>query len=104
MKTWLTYNWLRLLALTMALGAVYSEFPYVYYQLTSWVILGAALIAVQQAHGNDRTFLVWLFLATAVVFNPFTPLSIDEVAVWQVLYLVGALIFFSSFFLLKRAK
>lgn len=104
MKTWLAYNWLKLLALTMAVGAIYSQLPYVYYQLTSWVILMAALVVAQQAHSHDRPILMWVVIFTAIVFNPFSLLSINQVSVWQMLYLAGALIFFSSLFLVKNSK
>ncbi len=104
MNTWLNYHWLKLLALAMSLGAVYSQFPYVYYQLTGWVILGAGLTSAQQAHQHDRSFLLWVFMVVAVVFNPFQPLSISEVVAWQALYLAGALIFFAGLFLLKAKK
>ena len=102
MKTWLAYNWLKLLALVMALGAIYP-FPYVYYQLMGWVILGAAFIAAQQSHEHDRPILMWVLIFTAVIFNPVAPLYFSTV-VWQGLDTLAALIFLVSIVLLKAKK
>ena len=104
MKTWMSYNWIKLLALLMALGAIYAQFPYLYYQLTTWVILAAAFVSAQQAHQHDRSFLFWVYIATAVVFNPFQPLSFGSDQIWQVVYFGGVIVFFISLFALKPKR
>lgn len=75
----------------MALGATTVQ-PAFYYQLTSWIVAGSALITVLQAHDRNRTMLMWLFLFIAVIYNPFAPLSFSPAA-WQIVHITTILIF-----------
>lgn len=105
MKTWLTYNWIKLLALVMALVAIYpfGADYYFYYQFLGWVILGAAFISVQQAHLQDRVVLMWVLLFTAVIFNPFQPFFLTRV-MWQAMDLFASLVFFVSIIALNPKR
>lgn len=105
MKTWFTYNWLKLLALLMSLAAIYpfSTDYYFYYQFLSWVVLGAAFISVQQAHLEDKVALMWVLILTAVIFNPFQPFYLTRV-MWQAMDLFAALVFFVSIITLNPKR
>jgi hypothetical protein len=96
MKNFFTNHWLKLLAIVMLLGALLT-FPFVYYQLMNWVVVGASLVTVQQAYQRRMTALAWLFALVAVVFNPLAPLYL-RADVWNIADLIAAVLFIISFF------
>jgi hypothetical protein len=102
MKNWLNYNWLKLLAIVLVVGAIqkFYSFPYVYYQLMNWIVVGAALMTVRQAYVNKKTFIVWLFTFVAIFFNPIAPLYLTDSA-WQIADIIVAILFFILFFIVR---
>jgi hypothetical protein len=102
MNTFFTNHWLKLLAILMLLGALLS-FPFVYYQLMNWVVVGAALVTVQQAYQRKMHALAWLFALVAVVFNPLAPLYL-RADVWHIADIVAAALFLISFGLITGKK
>lgn len=103
MKTWMQDNWLKVLAIAMALGAL-APIPYfAYFQLMNWVVVGAALMTALQAYKQKSIWLVWLFVLVAVVFNPVAPLYLSA-EIWRYVDLVAATLFAISFFLVKPKK
>ena len=106
MKTWLSYNWLKLTAILMALIAIAVAFfpiyslPYVYYQMLNWVVLGAALVTASHAHEYNRTVMMWVFIILAVIFNPVAPFYLNALQ-WHMFDLVAIFLFFTSLILLK---
>jgi hypothetical protein len=101
MQNWISSHWLKLVATIMLLGALYP-FPFAYYQLMNWVVVGASLITAQQAITRNRMFLVWLFIFIAVIFNPLAPFEL-RADVWQIADLVVAVTFIFAL-LFKKAK
>ena len=53
-KYWLDDNWLKLLAIIFLLGT-FANFPYAYFQLTNWIVTGAALMTSNQAKEKIKT-------------------------------------------------
>jgi FtsH-binding integral membrane protein len=102
MNTFLANHWLKLLAILMLLGALLS-FPFVYYQLMNWVVVGAVLVTVQQAYQRKMSALAWLFALVAVVFNPVAPLYL-RADVWHIADVTAAVLFFISFFFIVGKK
>lgn len=100
MNAWLQDNWLKLLAIAFALGALAPIPFYAYFQLMNWVVVGAALTTALQAYKQKRAWIVWLFVFVAVVFNPLAPLYLAA-DVWRVADIVVAVLFITSFFLVK---
>jgi FtsH-binding integral membrane protein len=100
--TWISFNWLKLLAIVFLLGAYYLAinnvgFPFAYYQYLNWVVLGASLVLAQQANYEHKMVVVWLSLLVAVTFNPITPMYFRN-DIWVILDLVVAALFIISFF------
>lgn len=95
MNTFFANHWLKLLAIAMLLGALLS-FPFVYYQLMNWVVVGASLVTVQQAYQRKMPALAWLFALVAVVFNPVAPLYL-RADIWHIVDIVAAALFLISF-------
>ena len=97
MKTWITYNWLKLLAIAFVLGAVYLAYaviavPFAFYQFMNWIVLGASIVTA-----------VWLFLLVGVTFNPVAPMYFNAL-VWNIADLVVATLFILSFVFLRSKK
>ncbi len=100
MSTWIQANWLKLLAIAMALGAL-APIPYfVYFQLMNWIVVGAALVTAWQAYKQNSMWIVWVFALVAVVFNPVAPLYLSAVT-WQMADVVVVVLFLISLILVK---
>lgn len=99
MNAWFKAHWLTVIAIAALLGAL-GPFPYVYYQLMDWTVLGAGLMTAKQAHGQKKAAVAWVFLIIAVIFNPVAPLYFAQ-NIWRVMDIAVAVIFASSFFLLQ---
>lgn len=102
MKQWICFNWLKLVAIVMLVGAFLQlDFlPYAFYQLMTWAVLGASVTLAWQAYKQNMEWLAWVFVVVAVVFNPFAPLHL-RADVWQIADLVVAGMFAVSFVILK---
>ncbi len=100
MKTWSSETWLTLLAIVLLLGAL-GTFPYVYYQILDWVVMGAALVIARRTCKEGKMFEVWCFVAVAVVFNPFAPLYLTS-GIWRIADVVVAALFAVSLALSHR--
>ncbi len=98
---WLAFNWIKLFAIALLIGALFSVPYFAYYQFTNWVAVIAALITAQQAHVNGRAVFMWLFIFTAVIFNPIAPFHF-RTDVWQIADIVVVLLFIISFFFIKQ--
>jgi hypothetical protein len=109
MKNWLSYHWLKLLAIVMAMIAAalailsIALLPYAYYQFMNWVILLAGLTTAKQAHERDRDVLLWLAIFAAILFNPVAPFYFGP-AVWALFDLLVAFLFFISIVLLRPKR
>lgn len=100
MSAWLQDNWLKLLAIAFALGAL-APIPYfAYYQLMNWIVMGAALMTAWHAYKQNTLLATWVFVLVAVVFNPIAPLYL-QADVWRIADIVVAALFAFSFFLVK---
>lgn len=105
MKTWIQFNWLKLLAVAFMAGALQSMYvlPFAYFQFMNWVVLGASLVTAQQANHQNKMFMVWLFILVGVVFNPVAPMYFTT-QVWQISDLVAIALFAISFIFLTPKK
>ncbi|MFH1346800.1 MAG: DUF6804 family protein [Spirochaetota bacterium] len=96
MKTWLKENWFKILAILFLLGAL-GSWPYGYYQLLRWVILGAGAYTAYLAYSNGKNLWAWIFGAIAVLFNPIIPFYFSK-DTWQSIDVIVTIIFFISLF------
>jgi len=110
MKMFISKSWLRLIGIIMLSVAVTSYFsnwyvlPYAFYQLMCWVVVIESLMLVWKIHKNRGSeILIWIFVFTAVVFNPLTPIYMSTL-VWQYVDLAMVVLFILSFFFLKENK
>lgn len=97
---WLSNNWLKVLGILFALGALAPIPFYAYYQLMNWIVVGAALVTAWQAYRAKKDWVVWLFILVAVIFNPLAPLYFSA-DVWRIADIVAALLLVLSFYLVR---
>ncbi|TSA44823.1 hypothetical protein D4R51_03030 [bacterium] len=95
-KKWLKENWFKLLAILFLLGTL-GDWPYVYYQLLRWFILGVGGYSAYLAYNSGRKVWVWIFGAIALLFNPIIPFYLSR-NTWQPIDIIVAIIFFISLF------
>ncbi len=73
--------WLWIVPAVMALIAL-APLPYDYYTVLRIVVSGAAaLIAWRESQATTSRAWFWVFVATALVFNPFVPIHLSR-GVW----------------------
>ncbi len=94
---WIKNNWIKLLAVLSLAGAIWGNFPYVYYQLMNWIVVGAAIVTAMQASRKNNIAVMWFFLFVAVIFNPVAPLYLDQ-NVWRTVDMVTGLVFLLALF------
>ncbi len=96
MKTWLKENWFKLLAILFLLGAL-GDWPYGYYQLLRWLILGVGGYSAYLAYNSGRKIWTGIFGVIALLFNPIIPFYLSR-NTWQPIDIIVAIIFFISLF------
>lgn len=96
MKNWLEIHWLKTLAIVMLIAAL-GEFPYAYYQLLDWVILGAAGTEAYAFWKEKKAVPLWIFILIAIVFNPIAPFNMTQLH-WRMADLIVAAVFVASMF------
>jgi len=97
---WIQHNWLKVVAILLALGALAPIPYYAYFQLMNWIVIGAALMTTLQAYKQRNSWVAWLFALVAVVFNPVAPFYFPT-NLWHVADIVVAVLFLLSFLLVK---
>jgi len=96
MHVWLKDNWFKILAILFLLGAL-GDWPYGYYQLLRWLILGIGGYSAYLAYNSERKVWVGIFGVIALLFNPIIPFYLSK-DTWQFIDIVVAIIFFVSLF------
>lgn len=100
MQSWVENNWFKILAIIILIGAL-GEWPYSYYQLLRWVVATAGAYSAYLSYYSKKTSWMWIFIAIAIIFNPFAPFYLQK-NTWQAIDLLTAIIFIVS--LLRRTN
>jgi len=87
----------------MVLGALDTSLPYVYFQLMTWVVAGAAVMTALQAYKHNMQTVAWVFAFVAVVFNPVAPLYLRS-DIWQLVDIAAATLFVLSLLVLRPKR
>ena len=95
---WLANNWLKLAAIVALAGAIWGNFPFAYYQLMNWIVVGASIVTAMQASYKNRVPVMWLFILVAVIFNPVAPFYLDQ-TIWRYVDMAAGGIFFVALFI-----
>ena len=92
------------IAILMLLLAIPTGlWPYGYYMLLRWVVVGAALFVLWVACKLKRKIWIGLMAITAILFNPIFPIYLDK-ETWVVIDFIVAGIFLVSIFKVKPRK
>ena len=91
-------HWLQILAI-LALAGALLPFPFLYYQGMNWIVVIAALMTAYRAHQKNTQWILWLFVAIAILFNPVAPFFLRQ-DIWRMADIVVALLFLASFFII----
>lgn len=105
LKTWTQDNWLKIIAILLIAGVLqpWLVFPFAYYQLMNWVVMGGALTVAYQANKQQKKLITWLFVLVGVVFNPITPFYLQP-NIWRIADIVVIALFLLSFLTLRPNK
>lgn len=102
MKNFINNNGYKITAAIILFIAI-GDHPYSYYQLTRWVTCIASFYAAYTYHNAQKTWLMWLFIALGILFNPIAPFYLEK-ETWQVFNLIGGVLFSISVFIYKNSK
>ena len=100
MNSWFNRHGLKLFAIVLLGGALYP-FPYVYFQAMNWIVMLAAAQTIWQAYQQKTSWVIWLYGAIAILFNPLAPLYVRK-DIWQLADLTAAVLFILAFAAVRR--
>jgi hypothetical protein len=91
------------IASAMLLWALYPENPYGYYILLRWIICAVFAYLAIQAYAQAKQAWVWIFVLTALIYNPLIRLHLTR-EIWSVVNIVTIVVAVASIFILKAKK
>ena len=93
-------NIITLIAVGMLLLAIPSIWPYGYYQLLRWVVLGiGAYLGYLSIKKEDITWAIIMGIIV-IAFNPFFPFYLDK-EVWIIIDFIASILFLISIWKIK---
>jgi len=72
-----------------------ARLPYGYYITLRWIVTISAAISIFHAFEKGKSGWGWIFIAIAILFNPFFPIHLNK-SIWSVIDIIVAVIFFYS--------
>lgn len=94
-------NIITIIAVIMLLLAIPSIWPYGYYQLLRWIILGiGAYLGYLSIKKENITWAIIMSII-AITFNPFFPFYLDK-EVWIVIDFIASILFLTSIWKIKK--
>lgn len=94
-------NWFTIVAGIMLLLAIPPIWPYPYFQILRWVVMGVAIYNAYRAEGLEKTQWVYIMGAIAILFNPLFPIYFQK-DTWVILDLITAILMFVSIVKIKK--
>ena len=76
------------------------DLPYGYYTFLRWVVTLSTIFLVWTAYNSRKTFWFFSMAIVAILFNPITPVYLDE-ETWMMIDFVVAILFLLSIFKIK---
>lgn len=101
MKKYIRENWFTIIAGVMLLLAIPAIWPYAYFQILRWVVMGVAIYNAYTANKFNITQWVFTMGIIAILFNPLFPLYFQK-DIWMMLDLIAAVLMFVSIVKIKR--
>lgn len=85
----------------MLLLAIPSIWPYGYYQLLRWVVLGIGVYLGYLSIKKENITWTIIMGVIAIAFNPFFPFHLDK-EVWVVIDFITSILFLTSIWKIKN--
>jgi len=85
----------------LLLIAVVPGLPYGYYQLLRWVVCGASCYGAFIAHEQNQQYWKWIFISSAIVFNPIFPIHLSR-PIWVPVDIATSICFAASYKLFRQ--
>lgn len=79
-----------------------ADMPYGYYTLLRFVLCGSAILLLLASLESANSIIIWIFGATAVLYNPIVPIHLGDKSIWVVLNLVTIFGFWAVYFVARR--
>ena len=80
----------------VVLGIGLLPMPYGYYFLSRLVVCGCAIYYAVQFSGQSHATLVWIFGFFAVLYNPISPIYLNEKYIWVIINLITIYYFYKN--------
>jgi uncharacterized membrane protein HdeD (DUF308 family) len=101
MKKFIEKNWFNIIAGVMLILAVPAIWPYSYFQILRWVVMGVAIYNAYTARELKRNGWVVIMGIIAILFNPILPFYFQK-GTWVILDLIASIFMFISIFKIKK--
>lgn len=101
MRNFIKKNWFTIMAGIMLLLAIPAIWPYGYFQILRWVVMGVALYNAYIAYESKKNAWIFTMGVIAVLFNPIIPIFLEK-QTWVILDLMASIIMFVSISKIKR--
>lgn len=85
----------------LMLIAALGSWEYSFYQLLRVAVCSASIYLVWYFFQTKTQWLAWLFIVSALLFNPIAPVYLDK-SVWQLLDITFAILFLGSLAIGKK--
>ena len=92
-----------LVASAILFGCLIDGLPYGYFQILRWVVCGVCGYRGYLAYTLDKKAWMWVFVFSAVLFNPIAPIHLDR-EVWAVVDIALAVVLLVSLGTVKQSK
>jgi len=94
-------NWFTMVAGLMLLLAIPPIWPFPYFQILRWVVMGVAIYNAYRANELGKTQWVFVMGVIAILFNPLFPIYFQK-ETWVVLDLITSVLMFISIIKIKK--
>lgn len=69
----------------------FFPFPYGYYTLLRWVVTGIAIFYAYTLYSAQiKNLWLWLLIAVAILFNPISPIYLNDKTIWNIIDVITA--------------
>lgn len=94
-------NWITIITGIMLLLAIPPIWPYEYYQILRWIVMGVAIYNTYTANKQNKTQWTFTMGAIAILFNPIFPIYLQK-EIWVILDLITSILMFVSIAKIKK--
>lgn len=87
----------------MLILAIPRLFPYGYYRILRWIVLGGSIYISFKAYETKRIYWIYIFAFIAILFNPLAPIYLKK-NVWIIIDTITAIVILISIKSIRAKK